>query len=694
VGPTSNQLPKKTTEYRADIQGLRAVASLLVATYHIWFGRVSGGVDVFFVVSAFLITRSLLRQVDAAGRVDFVAFWGGLARRLLPAAMLVLLTVAVASVFWLPRILWDATIRQTFASIFYVENWQLAYDAVDYLAQGRTATPVQHYWALSTQGQFYLLWPFVVAASVAIAARVGAKARTMLLAAFAAIFVVSFAISIVTTNSNQAFAYFNTFARLWEFCLGAALAALPNIHLRKEIRAVLGWIGLAGIIACGALFQVSRVFPGYAALWPVGCALLMMIAGNSASRFGVDRLLASKPLVYIGGISYALYLWHWPVLVFYRWGAESPQVGLVAGLGILVTGIALAALSTRLVENPLRFSALKIATAPRLAAFVFAGICPALLASAAWAGFYVRQKQYDQRPISVDNPDYPGALVLEDGFRYTGKPKVPLYPGMLAVQRDWPVIYTDGCYKPDADWQRAHCIYGDRDSTRTLALVGGSHSVHWLPALDIAAKKYGWKIVVHTKSDCLFADQVEDLGYDVWCTQWNERALSILLEDRPQVIFTTATHGSGPAENVPAGFVSRWRKLQAAGISVIAVRDTPWMDFWVPECLAVRGHDSASCAQTREHVLAATSPLLDVSERPPNVSYIDMSEYFCDETTCPPAIGNVIVYWDDSHITSSYSRTLAPMLSRKLAGVLPPGWIDTTATHPVPHTFSDSSRPN
>jgi peptidoglycan/LPS O-acetylase OafA/YrhL len=347
-----NQSPKKTTEYRADIQGLRAVASILVATYHIWFGRVSGGVDVFFVVSAVLITRSLLRQIETTGRVNFLEFWSGLARRLLPAALLVLFTVAVASVFWLPRTLWDQTIRQTFTSIFYVQNWQLALDAVDYLQEGQAASPLQHYWALSVQGQFYLLWPIVLAASVALAARLGAKHRTIMLGAFAAIFVASFALSIVETQRNQAFTYFNTFARLWEFCLGAVLAVLPNVNLRREVRVAFGWIGLAGIISCGAIFQVARVFPGYAASWPVGCAMLIMMAGNSGSRFGADRLLGSKPLVYLGGISYALYLWHWPVLVFYRWFTDF-TVGLVAGLGVLGASIALAAISTRLVENPI-----------------------------------------------------------------------------------------------------------------------------------------------------------------------------------------------------------------------------------------------------------------------------------------------------------------------------------------------------
>jgi peptidoglycan/LPS O-acetylase OafA/YrhL len=577
-------------------------------------------------------------------------------------------------VFWLPRTLWDQTIRQTFTSIFYVQNWQLALDAVDYLQEGQAASPLQHYWALSVQGQFYLLWPIVLAASVALAARLGAKHRTIMLGAFAAIFVASFALSIVETQRNQAFTYFNTFARLWEFCLGAVLAVLPNVNLRREVRVAFGWIGLAGIISCGAIFQVARVFPGYAASWPVGCAMLIMMAGNSGSRFGADRVLGSKPLVYLGGISYALYLWHWPVLVFYRWFTDF-TVGLVAGLGVLGASIALAAISTRLVENPIRFSPIKLGTLRRLAVFVLVGVSPTLLVSAAWAAYYVQQKEYDGRPISVDNPDYPGALVLENGFRYAGQPKVPPYPGTLAVQHDTASIYSDGCYGPEADWERVHCIYGDRESARTLALVGASHSVHWLPALDVIAKKHGWRIVVFTKSNCLFSDSLGEIEQDFYCTEWNERALAILLEDRPQVVFTTATRGLGADEHVPAGFLSRWDRLRTAGIQVIAVRDTPWMQFWVPECLDMKRNDSASCAQVRAKLLADRSPFLDLSNRPANVNFIDMTDYFCDETSCPPVIGNVIVYMDDSHITSTYSRTLVPMLSRKLAGALPSGWI-------------------
>lgn len=188
--------------FRPEIQGLRAVAAILVAVYHIWLGRVSGGVDVFFVISAFLVTTTLLRQVDRTGQVRFFEFWGGLARRLLPLSMLVLLTVTVVSIVWLPRPLWDEAIPQILAAAFYVENWRLAFDAVDYLRQGVSASPVQHYWALSVQGQFYLAWPFVLAAAAWWAARKDLPVRKVVVYAFLGIFAVSFVYSVYATRHN------------------------------------------------------------------------------------------------------------------------------------------------------------------------------------------------------------------------------------------------------------------------------------------------------------------------------------------------------------------------------------------------------------------------------------------------------------------------------------------------------------
>jgi hypothetical protein len=384
--------------------------------------------------------------------------------------------------------------------------------------------------------------------------------------------------------------------------------------------------------------------------------------------------------VYLGGISYAIYLWHWPILTYYRWISHQTAwierqnaIGLTEGVGILLLSVLLAAVSTRWVEKPLRSMNLAIGRPWQMVALLVAGLSPVVLSSAAWSGYIVEQKKFDHREIALEDPDYPGARAHDIGFRYAGAPNVPVYPGMLAVRDDLPPIYRDGCYQPDAHWQRKACIYGDRTASRTIALVGGSHSVHWLPALDPIARATGWRIVVYTKSNCLFSEPNNPIAQDKWCLEWNAQALEILLEDRPDVVFTTATRGSGAEEHVPQGFVDRWSRLTRAGIKVVAVRDTPWLTFWVPECVDSMGADSPECGQPRSRMLAPVDPTQRFAGQLERVGFIDMSDYFCDAQLCPPVIGNVLLYTDDSHLTVAYARTLGPVLWRKLAPLLPTG---------------------
>jgi peptidoglycan/LPS O-acetylase OafA/YrhL len=662
------------SSHRPEIQGIRALAALLVATFHIWLGRVSGGVDVFIVVSGFLITTSLLGQAERYGRIDFVKFWAGLARRLLPAALTVLLAIVMASWLWLPKARWGDTIREVAASALYVENWQLAFSAVDYLDRENAVSPLQHFWALSVQGQFYLLWPLLVAAAIVLAARMGRPLRGTLFSLLAVAFVGSLAYSIYATAANQPFAYFNTFARIWEFSAGGLLAiALPSLSLPVLARTLLGWIGVIGMLTCGVVLQVGDVFPGYAALWPTLAAVMIIVAGTSGSAVGADRLLGSRPLVAIGDISYGIYLWHWPILIFYRSFVDGRPMGLLDGIVILVPSILLAWLTTRYVEAPIRAAKGRDPKPGRTLRFAGAALAGMLMVTGAWAAHYLEARAFDRRSVVLGSGDYPGAMALEDGFQYAGAPNVPVYPGPLYVRRDLPDVYADECHQQHESSEVIRCEYGRSSAARTIAIVGGSHAVQWLPALQIFAEKEDWKLLSYTKASCQFTTSAVSFRgeYYASCTEWNAMLLAELAKIRPEIVFTTSTRGSAAAaERVDPGDVRQWEALREMGIRVIALRDNPWMGFEVSECVERRGAAALACRRPRAAMLAASDPT-DSLAAPDNVGFIDLTRYFCDSAWCFPAAGNVLIYRDRHHITASYAKTLAPALERAMRKVHP-----------------------
>lgn len=271
-------------KYRPELQGLRALAAVLVVVYHVWLGRISGGVDVFFLISGFLITGQLFRAAGR-GRIEFRPMWGRMIKRLFPAALTVLLAVVGLSILLLPQDRWFQTIKEVFASALYVENWRLAADSVDYFAQHNTASVVQHYWSLSIQGQFYVVWPLLVAVVAFAAVRLRRSLRATLAGTLAALFAVSLAYSVHLTTVNQPLAYFHSLTRVWEFALGGLLAlGIDAIVLPRWSRVLAGWLGVAGLVVCGIVLDVGSVFPGYAALWPTVAAALVILAGATGSR--------------------------------------------------------------------------------------------------------------------------------------------------------------------------------------------------------------------------------------------------------------------------------------------------------------------------------------------------------------------------------------------------------------------------
>lgn len=650
--------PAPSQPHRPEIQGLRAVASILVAIYHIWLGRVSGGVDVFFVVSGFLITRSLLGQVERDGSINALKFWGRLVQRLFPCALLVLLIVAVATVVWLPQFRWQASFSEILASTFYFENWQLASTAVDYLDRENAQSPVQHYWALAVQGQFYLLWPAVVFTAVWFSKRSGIDRVKALRWMFSALFIASLSYSIVRTQQDQAFTYFDTGARIWEFSIGALLAVTPAPKLGAAAQSAISWLGLLMIVLCGVLLRVSTEFPGYAALWPtLAVSLILMAGATPAGPFSATALLGSRSFAGFGDISYAFYLWHWPLLVFFQFFLGKNKVGTAYGMLILVLSAVLAYVTTYFIEAPARRTQWAKA---KPFAFGGAWLAANVLVLGLW---HVGITTMLAREGTSEMADYPGARVVRPGAKWHVAPKRPMRPSALTVKNDLPQMYTDGCHETMQGATPRSCTYGDLHAKTTLALVGGSHAAQWLPALEILAQEMHFKIVSFTRSACRF----ERLTNDTLCGEWVTNVYEELKKSKPDFLFTTATSGQhAKRESVSPHAIARWKDLESIGIQVIAIRDNPWFGFDSAECVERYGRDARKCSRLRRDVLADPSPLLRRDAVPDNVRLLDLSDYFCQGKRCPPIIGNVLVYRDRHHITTLYAASLAPALKQEM----------------------------
>ena len=662
-----------TGAFRGDIEGLRALAALLVAIFHIWMNKVSGGVDVFFVVSGYLITLSLLRQSEQQGRVRPLLFWAGLARRLLPAALLVIAAVLLGTWLLLPRSLWMATMKESLAAMFYLENWLLAFNSVDYLARDNLPSPVQHYWALSAQGQFYALWPFVIMLALYLGRRLQLNLRQAVMLTFVGVFVLSLGFSIIHTAANQTFAYFNTFARVWQFALGGLVAIMPWARLAGAPRRFMGWLGLGAILSCGMLLDVSLSFPGYVALWPSLGAALILAAGATRLSASAGGLLSIRPLIWLGGISYAFYLWHWPVMIFFRATFAEAGAAWYGGVAIMLLSLLLAWSTTRLVEKPVRTR-----LGARSPGFVYAtalvAVAPLVLAIALWRNEVQDLAEQYQVPETVDAARYPGARALVAGAAERPAQEAGIIPEPFMASRDVPKPYREGCHQSLLGSEASACHYGHADGVLTIAVVGSSHATHWVPALEKIALQRNWRLVSFTKNGCRFTANADESPENRQnsCALWNDNVLSALEHLAPDLVFTTATVAATTErpEHVPDGYVAQWARLQQMQLKIIAVRDTPFMGFHVPTCVDINGADSQRCSRPREQALAADLrlPLEALSGKGQAIHFIDMSDYFCTRDSCPAVAGNILIYKDSSHVSTLYMKSLSGFLAEAIDG--------------------------
>ncbi|MFL1431414.1 MULTISPECIES: acyltransferase family protein [unclassified Nocardiopsis] len=665
--------------FRPEIEGLRAVAVLLVAVYHIWFGRVSGGVDVFLFLTGFLITGSLVRAAERDGRIAPFAFWTRLLRRLTPAVGVVLAAVLAMAYLWLPRSRWPDVIAEVYASALYHENWALAAAAVDYLAREGAPSPVQHFWSLSIQGQFYLLWPLLLGAALLTAGRDGI--RRAALVAIGTVLVLSLGYSMWITAVDQPWAYFDTGARLWELALGGVLALVVHrITPPGPVRLALGWGGLAALVLCGVLLPVSSLFPGYAALWPTLAAAAVIVAGDGGGsgvgggvggRFGVHRVLTWRPLMALGGLSYALYLWHWPILVVYLQLTGRSLATPLGGAAVLALSLALAWVTSKAVEGGAeRLS--RMVSRPWLpvwsAAMAVLVIAPALVVGSHWSDRIVAERR--ERAERVIEPvDYPGAALVTHPELATVLPDLPVVPDPLDAQDDLSDHHLQGCHVDLRATEPVICWAGPEDAEYTIAMVGASRTAHWYPALEEVALAHGWRLVSFTKSGCQFSADVPYTQGRVFteCQEWDARAMEELERLRPDAVFTSSTRASANGEVTPDGFVERWRQLGVMGIDVIGMRDLPRRSYAGAEC--VSDGPAEACTDPLGYSHAERDPAAVLAERgelPANVTLVDLTEHVCPGERCDAVVGNILVYWDHSHMTATYARTLVPVVEEAL----------------------------
>lgn len=693
--PASTEV-KTPLRFRLDVEGLRALAVGFVLLHHASATLMPGGfagVDMFFVVSGFVITTQLVREVERTGTVNLPSFYARRAKRLLPAAGMVLVFTALSTWAFASRVQWASIGTDIVASSLYVVNWVFAARSVDYLAEDIEPSPVQHFWSLAVEEQFYFIWPLLIMGLALLARRIRhlAKSSTgerskahsaaiplravLALGLLMVVVIPSLAWSIYYTSTSPQQAYFVTTTRLWELGVGALVAVLAPTWqlLSRRIAALLGWLGLIGLLISMIFITTQTAWPGSAALVPTLSTALVIIAGFSAAEIGPIRVLGIKPLVWIGGLSYSLYLWHWPLLRAGEWvfGEQGPY----QGLAIVAFSFLPAWAGYHLIEKPIRFSK-SISKAPKLslsigANFTAIGVVAGLVLSGAAAS------SSDQGPQNA---------AVATG---SGAPLFPtITPDPTQATTDLPNIYEMGCPVSLQGGEVVDCpspVAGT--GSIDVVLVGDSKIGQWTSTVEAIALENDWSVSTYTMSGCSYADVllVKEAGDYVPCRNWAQDVHAILTEDPPDILLTSGVSRSGRAADgsigtqpVIDGMITYWQEMVDAGTVVFAISDTPQPpseeDYGyasVYECVADNmDNPSQECEWPAlrgpgDRVLEPAAEAVD------GATFIDMNAEFCVEGTCPAVYRNVLTYRQGSHITDTFAQVLAPQLREELLPLLP-----------------------
>lgn len=727
----------RSSTMRYDIEGLRGLAIGLVVIFHVFVGKVSSGVDVFLLLGGIFFFGSQLRNAQNPKGLTFIQSLIRIIRRLFPLLAVVVASVLAASLLLMNRLVHVQMAKDAVASLGYYINWQLAYSGREYTSVRTTVSPFQHLWSMSAQLQIYVA-SLVVVTLLALIFR--KYARPALLVVLTAATVLSFAYATYFHFEDQTINYYSTLSRFWEIGLGGLLGMLllrrdanGNPVLRpmgRWTRTVMGIVGLGMIISTGLFLDGADQFPGPWTLLPLGGALLVVLSGHSGEPVGVTRLLLTRPFQFLGRISYALYVWHWPILVLCVYYFNVPKVSPALGAAVIAASVVLAWLSNKLIERPLRqgkkpernwvllspkYWAKSLSAWPKA---VYAVLILVLAGAVVASPKYLQHREdvnSDQLwDLAADRSIYPGAASFL--VNAPVPENMPIVPPLEDFHALLPPTQPDGCqigFDSDAliltkNFNRSdeECAYGDVNSDKTIYVIGGSHSEHYIPALDIVGRNRHVKMIPLLKMGCPVNAKITRVNGEEYpsCLSWSEKVVDYIKENPPtEGIFMTGTRptsigGAGP-EQVPQEYRDLVQSFTDQGIHSWLMRDNPWQttDKGAPRdmraCVAemmegkqgevAENEDfpglanpgrpnfdevlaiNAECGQSVWDSLLPVDPSIE-AYKGMDVTLMDLTAAICREDWCPSIIGNMAVYRDAHHFNNIFAETLAPEIEAQM----------------------------
>ena len=710
--PTKQVQTKRPTpkDFRPDIEGLRGFTLLAILGFHAEVPGVGGGFvgpDVFFIISGFVITGQLWREVSTTGSIKLRPFYGARARRLLPVSAAIGVVIVIASAILLPPLQARPVVGDGIACALYVGNYWFILRGVNYFATHVPPSPFQHFWTLGVEEQFYLLWPPMIIGMAWVIRRRARRrngspatvSKRPYLVLLTLITVVSFAVSLVATYVVPAAAYFSLPTRAWDLSIGGLLALTVDRWRRLSPRAasITGWTGLALLLlACNQLTSDTR-YPGTAALLPMLGTALVLAAGCALPSLGCGRVLAWSPMRTIGRLSYSWYLWHWPFLVLAPAVLGHP-LGLTGRLAMVVVSGGVGALTLRFLENPLRY-------APPLRRSPLGSIAVGGVATAMAACVGVAVLERIPTPVGHGAPGAPmtiTAMVPPAGASIqaydtvttqlfaqvqaalnasAGLKVVPshLTPSLADTPAEKSALYFNGCLRTPFQSGQPECVMGDADSATTVALIGDSTSAMMIPAFQQVAEQRHWRLEPMGKGACSVIDSpvstllrrlVEHVNH---CEQWRTEIVARLHAEHPRLVVVSMWRGYGTSESLSGlrSYDSAWldgltrlvRDLRGTGAKVLVLGPVPDPHFVVPLCVSANLDDVTACVlrkatSVNESGIAAESAATAAG----GGQYNDLTDLFCTTDLCPVIVGNTLVYMDETHATFEYSRQLAPAM--------------------------------